>query len=223
MKTKFSSHREVCAAWVAAHRQGNESAWGSGSNIRFDGPVIYSYGHHFPMARFTDSVILFTTRTYGAATAKHLNRAHSAARATGLNILDVYDVRAETPEQHQQNFLARLETAEQVIIQAKKAKHWESRLDQAGWILENLQAYMIVFWVRCVEQWKEMQDFSKQVRLEREQKEHKKAQALAMKEHNLTERDGRQAPCFVRPEKVLVTAGPESNQVQSPFLKGGLA
>jgi hypothetical protein len=204
MKTVFNSHHGVCAAWVSAHRRGNKSAWGSGSHIRFEGPVIYSYGHHFPMARFTDGVILFTTRTYGATTAKHLNRAHRAARTTGLNILDVYDVRAETPEQHQQNFLARLETAEQVIMQAKKAKHWELRLEQAGRILENLQAYMIVFCIRGVGQWKAMQDFSKQVRLERQAKEQKKAQALAMKEHKLTERDGRQAPCFVQPEKPLV-------------------
>jgi len=71
-----------------------------GSSFYFDGPVIYSYGAHFPIAAHHTTpsgaaVILFTTRTYGNTTAKHINHTRRAIPGSipVFNVLDVGDPR----------------------------------------------------------------------------------------------------------------------------------
>ena len=73
MKTVFSNHYEV--AHEFARRSQN---CGRAGNIFFDGDTIYSYGHHFPVARFVDNTVVFTTRDYSVSTAKHINIIGSA-------------------------------------------------------------------------------------------------------------------------------------------------
>ena len=66
-------HNEV------AHRWANDPLGedlGNGHNMFFADKVVYSYGHHFPIARHVEndrgeSAVLFTTDTYGKSTAKH--------------------------------------------------------------------------------------------------------------------------------------------------------
>lgn len=73
MKTVFSSHNEVAHIW--ASRTQNS---GRAGNIFFEDGVIYSYGRHFPVARFAECsvfehgyVVLFTNRGYSSSTGKH--------------------------------------------------------------------------------------------------------------------------------------------------------
>lgn len=70
---------EVPHLW--AH-QTQESARNAQGNLYFDGPVIYSYGSHFPIAAHVKKgrkrAILFTTRTYSNTTAKHLGEVRRA-------------------------------------------------------------------------------------------------------------------------------------------------
>lgn len=61
---------ETCHVWSTQTQEEGKNHNGS---IFFDGPVIYSYGRHFPMARLipgTD-IVLFTTESYGQTTACH--------------------------------------------------------------------------------------------------------------------------------------------------------
>lgn len=79
MRTIVNS-REVAHLW--AH-QAQDHARNSGGTVKFQEKVIYSYGHHFPIAAFVtdmrgEEVILFTTRTYGVTTAKHCGYVRSA-------------------------------------------------------------------------------------------------------------------------------------------------
>ena len=66
MRKVFSSHAEVAKVW--ARRSQVE---GRAGNIYFRGATIYSYGHHFPIARIEGNTCLFTTRSYSNSTAKH--------------------------------------------------------------------------------------------------------------------------------------------------------
>ena len=68
MKKVFSSHNEVAHIW--ASRSQYE---GSASRIFFEDDVIYSYGRHFPVAKFgADGItVLFTDRGYSSSTGKH--------------------------------------------------------------------------------------------------------------------------------------------------------
>lgn len=67
------NNTQVCEAFS------NGETEGRGSNLFIDGDTIYSYGHHFPIAKHTDKfvdgkeIILFTTKSYSVTTAKHKN------------------------------------------------------------------------------------------------------------------------------------------------------
>ena len=69
MKTVFSSHNEVAHIWAS-----QSQSEGRAGNIFFENGVIYSYGRHFPVARFAPEygdIALFTSRGYSSSTGKH--------------------------------------------------------------------------------------------------------------------------------------------------------
>lgn len=70
MKTVFSSHNEVAHIWASQSQNS-----GRAGNIYFEDGVIYSYGRHFPVARFAPEIkgnlVLFTNRGYSSSTGKH--------------------------------------------------------------------------------------------------------------------------------------------------------
>lgn len=69
MKTVFSSHEQVSHVWAS-----QSQSHGRAGNIFFEDDKIYSYGHHFCIARFAPefgNVVLFTNRGYSNSTAKH--------------------------------------------------------------------------------------------------------------------------------------------------------
>lgn len=75
MRHTFGSHNEVAHVWANDWRN---VEYGSGKSVFFDGPTIYSYGRHFPIASFVvardgSEVVLFTTRGYSVSTAKHIS------------------------------------------------------------------------------------------------------------------------------------------------------
>ena len=70
MKRVFSNAREVCHIWAAQ----NQSE-GRAGNVFFRDSTIYSYGHHFPIARVYaldtgDRVALFNPNRYSNSTSK---------------------------------------------------------------------------------------------------------------------------------------------------------
>jgi hypothetical protein len=69
MRTVFSSHNEAAHIWASQSQNS-----GRAGNIEFDDGVIYSYGRHFPVARFAPEfgdIVLFTDRGYSSSTGKH--------------------------------------------------------------------------------------------------------------------------------------------------------
>ncbi|AGC35515.1 hypothetical protein RHEph01_gp004 [Rhizobium phage RHEph01] len=67
---------------MVAHLWANQSqahAKSGNGNLFFDGVTIYSYGHHFPIAKFItneagETAILFTTDRYSVTTSGHVSR-----------------------------------------------------------------------------------------------------------------------------------------------------
>jgi hypothetical protein len=62
------SNAQVAHMW--AH---NTKTHARGSNLFFEGNVIYSYGRHFPIARLIPGFVLFTTRGYSQTTSIHIS------------------------------------------------------------------------------------------------------------------------------------------------------
>ena len=52
----------------------NGATKGKGSNMFIEGDTIYSYGHHFPIAkRLSDGTYLLNTDSYSSSTARHVS------------------------------------------------------------------------------------------------------------------------------------------------------
>lgn len=78
MKTVFSSNSELAHVW--ANQLQNE---GSANNMFFNGPVIYSYGTHYEIARFVEApngqrVCFVNLNGYSNSTAKHTSHVWNA-------------------------------------------------------------------------------------------------------------------------------------------------
>jgi hypothetical protein len=72
------NNKELAHKW--AHQTNTR---GTGSSFFYEGPVIFSYGHHFPVARIVmpkkgQPFVLFTSRGYSRTTARHKSLALSA-------------------------------------------------------------------------------------------------------------------------------------------------
>jgi len=87
MKKVFSSHASLSHAWAnQTHEIGKASA------MFFEGPVIYSWGYHYEIARFIEapnglSVVFINSNGYSNSTAKHTNH---VIRAIPENITKYY-------------------------------------------------------------------------------------------------------------------------------------
>lgn len=87
MKTVFSN--SMCAHVWAQQTQPH----GHSHSMYFEGPTIYSYGKHFPIATFrTPRVVMMNSARYSVSTSRHQSYVSSAVY--GLD-LDVFTVSAE--------------------------------------------------------------------------------------------------------------------------------
>lgn len=87
MKKVFSSHATLSHAWANQTQE-----IGKASAMFFEGPVIYSYGHHYEIARLIDAptgqkVCFINSNGYSNSTAKHTNH---VSRAIPQNIIKFY-------------------------------------------------------------------------------------------------------------------------------------
>lgn len=83
---------EIPHLW--AHRV-QDTARNAQGNLSFDGDTIYSYGLHFPIARYVSNkrgkaAILFTTRSYSVTTSGHVSAVRSAI-PKDVPVFHVYD------------------------------------------------------------------------------------------------------------------------------------
>lgn len=77
MKTVFANH-ELAHVWAS---QSQSHGRNSGDTFYFDKETIYSYGSHFPIARFiTPDVVLLNSSTYSSSTSQHQSNVRGAIR-----------------------------------------------------------------------------------------------------------------------------------------------
>jgi hypothetical protein len=89
------NNSQVAHLWAA---QNPNKTQARGSHFYFEGATIYSYGPHFPIARFTADkdgvpVVIITRKGYSNSTAKHIGLVHRAipghvARSYADNVQD---------------------------------------------------------------------------------------------------------------------------------------
>lgn len=86
----MASNAQLAHVWAQ-----NRHASGDGSNFFFCGPTIYSFGRHFPIARFTDAtagglpVVLFTIENgWGGYTGRHIGHARNALHGLNVEVIE---------------------------------------------------------------------------------------------------------------------------------------
>lgn len=95
-RTVFGSHANTAHVWA---QQSYPRGKSSDGRMWFDGPTIYSYGTHFPIARFLDKrhdgkqVVLFTEARYSVSTGAHISHVRGALYGLDVIVIPVSDLR----------------------------------------------------------------------------------------------------------------------------------
>lgn len=101
MKTVFSNGM-VAHVWA---QQDQCEGKNSDRTFFFENETIYSFGYHFPIAKFLDKkTVLFTSRTYSNATGGHQHTARQAVHDNvDLIFADNIDIELDSKHLHKQN------------------------------------------------------------------------------------------------------------------------
>jgi hypothetical protein len=120
-----------------AHRWANQSHnQGTGSSMFFEKERIYSYGHHFEIARIVKKnigyggVILYNSRGYSNSTVKHQNHVYRAIDTDAYKVFHISDKNFDNLKNGIEEYK---ETIKYLFEQAAKAKkHGDLYLSQAS-------------------------------------------------------------------------------------------
>ncbi len=149
-KTVRGNHSQVCHIW--AQRNGTNA---KATNLFSEGDAIFSFGHHFCIARHFANVVLFNQRRYGARTGKqqcYARRAVSHRNIIEVPNLGVGSCGTQSPltkVYHDTNLAylkEQIETAAQTASKARTRK--EYALDSLRRAIANYNAYLIAFKLR---------------------------------------------------------------------------
>ncbi len=133
MKTVLKNHSEVAHVW-AQQKQDN----GRSGNMFFEGPSIFSYGHHFEIARFVGDVVLFTTRDYSSSTRKHKSYTKRAVSHKTVFIVPSFT-------DHNANVEYHLSEITRQIAEIKRAQYTGYRINTLNSTYSALKEYVRVF------------------------------------------------------------------------------
>ena len=138
---------------------------GRGSHFYFEGPTLYSYGRHFPVARFVEPedggrpVVLFNTERYSNSTNKHQSFARGALYGLPVRVFYVPDLDAQGCDtlglntwRHERNRTHYREKIAAAIESAARARNYaQLHLDTATRAAAEAAEYAAAF--RLLEDW----------------------------------------------------------------------
>lgn len=141
------SHDRVAHRW--AQRPAAPKDHARGHSMFFEGDTIYSYGSHFPIARWafppkSSPVVLFTSRSYSVTTAKHKSKVHHALGYG--SVFTVPNVRANSKTEHRDNVRALLQESAEALRKSKRARAHKARhLQESAELLDTARRYARLF------------------------------------------------------------------------------
>jgi len=144
---KVYDDRMVAHVWA---NQSQEEARNSRGTFYFEDQTIYSYGAHFPIAKFVTNkkgqrAVLFTTDTYGPTTAKHINFVHGALRGLDVPVFNVSRLDIDAAFAKEQY----LRRTDEMLTKASKARLYaESYMNRAREVAQEANAYAKFFGYR---------------------------------------------------------------------------
>lgn len=132
---------------MVAHLWANQSqseARNSNGSLYFHGPIIYSYGSHFPIARRVDGAVLITSRGYSVTTSQHISKVRRAC--SHLTEFTVDNVLATSESEHRENLGILLGESCALLIKSARARsNSDFYLNQALAIRARMRDYAAQF------------------------------------------------------------------------------
>lgn len=136
MKTVYNNEM-VAHLWA---NQSQTEARNSNKSFYFYEQTIYSYGDHFPIAKFhkvnSERVILFTTRTYSVTTRQHVVWTNRAI-AKGITVIKCDNVRPCSESDHLLNLSVMKQELINLMSKAARARssfgHLNDRMEKVVW------------------------------------------------------------------------------------------
>jgi hypothetical protein len=134
MRNVLKNHSEVCHVWAQQNQER-----GKASKMFLRGETIYSYGEHFPIARFAKpakngqpGVVLFTTDSYSVTTSKH--KTYACRAIQHCTIFWVPNVLAVTKDSHKRNLTDYEARIVNLIAKSSRAR------DNKGYYLKSAES-----------------------------------------------------------------------------------
>lgn len=119
MKTVFNDSGQVAHVWA---QQSQPSGKNKSGNIYFRDTTIYSYGRHFPIARFVSpGVVLFTDRDYSRTTSGHKQDCRRALSGK-IELIFCHNPEANSPREHSVNHQTMVADYRTLLHSASKAR-----------------------------------------------------------------------------------------------------
>ena len=145
MRTVLKNHSEVAHFW--ANEVQNE---GRSNNMFFHNKTIYSYGHHFPIARhIKEGIILFTRKGYSVSTSKHISYTKQAIPGHYLVILaDEIDLdnKWNVNKKHNKNIITMLNDMKSNLDKSTRARvNKNYYLSEVSKTADNMKNYLDLF------------------------------------------------------------------------------
>lgn len=137
-KTVFSSRSQVAHKWAS---QSQDEGRNSSGSIYFNGPTIYSYGSHFPIATFHGGLVLFNTASYSTSTAQHVSNARSA-----VNHHSTITVDNPTPanvKDHRANVADMIKRCGSLAVDWKRSRKYKHQIEnQISSLMKDVSRYL---------------------------------------------------------------------------------
>lgn len=144
MRQVLSNHREVAHLWANRMQASGESG-----NMFFNDTTIYSYGHHFAIAKFIkDDLVLFTTCSYSVSTSKHCSYTRQAI-PHDIEVLYVMEPDIRGMHTHIKNIEQYIDEIKFNLKKSVKARTYkESYLRSVIGFKNDLKRYLEIFRVK---------------------------------------------------------------------------
>ena len=126
---KVVTPQTVAHLW--ANQEQSEARTPGSGNLFFNGNPIYSYGHHFEIARHVintkgEKAVLFTTRTYSNTTSGHISIVRSASSHLDRIYVPAKDL--SDPESNFNCWLSLMENTASGLVKAKKPEIYTDKI-----------------------------------------------------------------------------------------------
>lgn len=128
----MTTHNQVAHNW--AHQTGKAR---NNRQVFYDGPTIYSFGRHFPIARYLDpKTVLFTSKGYSQSTSGHKFLVERAI-PPNVTVFKVNNVEARCTAQHLENYEVLIKAATVALDAAGRARTRSSHFVDTATALVN--------------------------------------------------------------------------------------